>query len=392
MAEGSGETRQTGPADVQEQSKAPVLHVAPSPHAFNSAQTTQKMMADVLIALLPVVAASIYVFKLYALKQILICMVSAVAAEAIFTTMRGKKVTLRDCSAAVTGLILALSLPGTAPWYVGVIGAFVAIGIGKVIFGGLGQNIFNPAMVGRAFVMLAFAGAVGASGYVLKAEAPAGATTQTSPAAQPAPAGGITARPAKVSALADLLESDAITRATPMTWGKTVDNKLATGEKLLPAEEHLPSLGSLFLGTVNGSLGETSALACLIGGLFLLLRRTASWQIPAGVLLAAAAIGLPVQIWGHSQMSLGYQLLGGALIFGAFFIATDLVTSPITPKGKFIFGLGVGALVMMFRLLSNYPEGVMFAVLIMNGLTPLINQWTIPTPLGGPVPAPAAKK
>jgi electron transport complex protein RnfD len=395
MAEGSGETQQAGPAETREQSKAPVLHVAPSPHVFDSAQTTRKMMADVLIALAPVVAVSIYVFKLHAVQQILICMISALFAEAFFTTMRGKKVTLRDCSAAVTGLILALSLPAAAPWYVGVIGAFVAIGIGKVIFGGLGQNIFNPAMVGRAFVMLAFAGAVGASGYVLKAEAPAGpvaASTQTSPATQPAPAGEITAKPAKVSALADLLESDAITQATPMTLGKTADNKLAAGEKLLPEEEHLPSLGSLFLGTVNGSLGETSALACLIGGLFLLLRRTASWQIPAGVLLAATAIGLPVQIWGHSQMSLGYQLLGGALMFGAFFIATDLVTSPLTPKGKFIFGLGVGALVMMFRLLSNYPEGVMFAVLIMNGLTPLINQWTIPTPLGGPAPAPAAQK
>lgn len=379
MAEGSGETQQAGPAQVQEQSKAPVLHVAPGPHVFDSAQTTQKMMADVLIALLPVVAVSIYVFRFHAVRQILICTISALFAEAFFTTLRGKKVTLRDCSAAVTGLILALSLPGTAPWYVGVIGAFVAIGIGKVIFGGLGQNIFNPAMVGRAFVMLAFAGAVGASWYVLKAEAPAGATT--APASM-----------ASVSPLANMPEGDAITQATPMTLGKTADNKLATGEKLLPEEEHLPSLMSLFLGTVNGSLGETSALACLIGGLFLLLRRTASWHIPVGVLLAATAIGLPVQAWGHSQMSLGYHLLGGSLMFGAFFIATDLVTSPITPKGKFIFGLGVGALVMMFRLLSNYPEGVMFAVLIMNGLTPLINQWTIPTPLGGPVPAPAAKK
>ena len=148
----------------------------------------------------------------------------------------------------------------------------------------------------------------------------------------------------------------------------------------------------MFFGNVNGSLGETSALACLLGGLYLLLRRTASWQIPAGVLIAVTAIGLPVQTWGHSQMSLGYHLLGGALLFGAFFIATDLVSSPITRKGKFIFGLGVGALVMLFRLLSNYPEGVMFAVLIMNAMTPLINQWTIPKPLGGPVPAPAAKK
>jgi len=399
MAEESGTPQPAGPADEHGQTKAPVLHVAPSPHVFNSAQTTRKMMVDVLIALAPVVAVSVYVFKLYAVQQILICMVSAVLAEGLLTWMRGRKVTLGDCSASVTGLILALSLPGTAPWYVGVIGAFVAVGIGKVIFGGLGQNIFNPAMVGRAFVMLAFAGAVGAGGYVLKSESPASPTTQasqtsqaaqTSPAAESAPADGA-GDGVRPSLIANLLESDALTKATPMTLGKTVDNKLATGEKLLPAD-NLPSVGSLFFGTVNGSLGETNALACLLGGFYLLLRRTISWHIPAGVLIAATAIGLPVQIWGHSQMSLAYHLLGGAMLFGAFFIATDLVTSPLTPKGKFIFGLGVGALVMLFRLLSNYPEGVMFAVLIMNAMTPLINQWTIPTPLGGPVPAPAAKK
>jgi len=395
MAEESGTPQPAAPADDRGQAKAPVLHVAPSPHVFNSAQTTRKMMVDVLIALAPVVAVSIYVFKLYAVRQILICMGSAVLAEGLLTWMRGRKVTLCDGSASVTGLILALSLPGTAPWYVGVIGAFVAIGIGKVIFGGLGQNIFNPAMVGRAFVMLAFAGAVGANGYVLKSEAPAKATTQasrTSQAAQSLPVAPDGAGDGvRVSPIADLLESDALTKATPMTLGKTVDNKLAAGEKLLPAEK-LPSVGSLFFGNVNGSLGETSALACLLGGLYLLLRRTASWQIPAGMLAAATAIGLCVQLWGHSQMSLAYHLLGGAMLFGAFFIATDLVTSPLTPKGKFIFGLGVGALVMLFRLLSNYPEGVMFAVLIMNAMTPLINQWTIPTPLGGPVPAPAAKE
>ena len=395
MAEESGTPQPTAPAGQQSQAKAPVLHVAPSPHAFNSAQTTRKMMMDVLIALAPVVGVSIYVFRLYAVRQILICTVSAVLAEGLLTWMRGKKVSLGDCSAAVTGLILALSLPGAAPWYVGVIGAFVAIGIGKVIFGGLGQNIFNPAMVGRAFVMLAFAGAVGASGYVLKSEAPAKATTQTSQtsqAAQTSPAGDAAKDAGQPSLIADLLTSDAITMATPMTLAKTVDNKLATGEKLLPEEEALPSVGALFFGNVNGSLGETSALACLLGGLYLLLRRTASWQIPAGVLIAATAIGLPVQFWGNSQMSLAYHLLGGAMLFGSFFIATDLVTSPLTQKGKFIFGLGVGALVMLFRLLSNYPEGVMFAVLIMNAMTPLINQWTIPTPLGGPTPAPAAKK
>jgi electron transport complex protein RnfD len=361
MAEESG-----APAEAEGGTQgrpAPVLHVAPSPHVFDSSQTTRKMMIDVLVALGPVVAMSIYVFRLYAVMQILICVSSALVAEGLFTAMRGKRLTLHDSSAAVTGLILALSLPGTAPWYIGVIGAFVAIGIGKVIFGGLGQNIFNPAMVGRAFVMLAFAGAVGANGYVLKAQ----------PEDQPA-------------ILRAAGTSDAITSATPMTLAKTAAAKLESGEKLTAQEENLPSLQNLFIGTVNGSLGETSFLACLIGGLYLLIRRTISWHIPVGVLAAAAAIALAAEYLGGARISVGYHLFGGALMFGAIFIATDLVTSPLTHKGKLIFGLGVGALVMLFRTLSNYPEGVMFAVLIMNGLAPLINNWTIPKPLGGPVP------
>ncbi len=328
---------------------APALHVAPSPHVYDTSLTTRKMMIDVLIALAPVVGMSLYLFRLYALKHIVLCVGGCLAAEIVFTAMRGRKVTLADCSAAVTGLILALSLPAAAPWYVSVIGSFAAIGIGKVLFGGLGQNIFNPAMVGRAFVMLAFAGAVGASGYVL-----------------PQPGGP---------------DADVMTRATPMTVAK----KAARGEAL-GDNERMPGRWDLFLGTVNGSLGETSALFCLIGGLYLCLRRTASWQIPAGVLLAVVAIAGVIQLTSEPQLAVLDHLLGGALLFGAFFIATDLVTSPLTAKGKFIFGLGVGSLVMLIRTLSNYPEGVMFAVLVMNGVVPLINRWTIPTPIGGPMP------
>ncbi|QTA79607.1 Ion-translocating oxidoreductase complex, subunit D [Desulfonema limicola] len=314
---------------------APVIHVAPSPHLSNTDQTTRTMMRDVLIALSPVVAVAVYVFKMYAVTQLAVCVISCLAAEMLFTGMRGRKASLCDYSAAVTGIILAMSLPGTAPWYVGIIASFTAIGIGKIIFGGLGMNIFNPAMVGRAFVMIAFASALGASGY----------------------------QDAKSAV-------DAITQATPMDAFKQ-------GGVIVP-------LSSLFWGTTNGSLGETSAIACLIGGLYLCIRRTASWEIPAGVIGTVIVLGGIANLLNpESQWTVLHHLLGGALLFGAFFIATDPVTSPLTPKGKLIFGAGTGAFIMLLRIFSGYPEGVMFAVLIMNSLTPLINRWTVPRPLGG---------
>lgn len=318
--------------------------VAPAPHVLDAALTTRRMMLDVLIALVPPVVASLIVFRAYALAQIAVCVASCLAFEALFMAVRGKGIarTLLDGSAVVTGLIVALSLPGPAPWYVSFIGSGVAIGIGKVIFGGLGQNTFNPAMVGRAFVMIAFAGAMGASGYVVPR---------------------------------DLAWCDAVTTATPMAAAKG-------GDAAAP-------LWALFLGNTNGSLGETSALACLLGGAYLCLRRTASWEIPAGAVSAVAVIAGIMQACSPAlPFGVLHHLLGGALLFGAFFIATDPVTSPLTPRGKLIYGVGIGALVMLFRTLSNYPEGVMFAVLIMNALTPLINRWAIPTPVGGPWPAP----
>jgi len=313
----------------------PEIHVAPSPHVYNLGMSTYTMMRDVLIALVPLLFAAIFFFHWLAVKQLLICLVSSLAAETLFTRMRGRHSSLGDLSAAVTGAILALSLPATAPWYVGVIGSGVAIGIGKIVFGGLGMNIFNPAMVGRAFVMIAFAGNMAASGYIL-------------------PGQGV----------------DVISQATPLTAFQ--QSGITT------------PLSALFFGACNGSLGETSALACLIGGLFLCIRRVASWEIPAGIILA-------VVLWGGlanladpaGNWTVLHHLLAGALLFGAFFIATDPVTSPLTAKGKWIFGFGAGSLIMLLRIFSGYPEGVMFAVLFMNGITPLINRWTIPRPFGG---------
>jgi len=310
------------------------IHVAPSPHLSDQTFTTRRMMIDVLIALLPPIIMSVYVFRMFAVKQLVICMAACLAAEFVFVKMRSKSVTLDDCSALVTGVIIALSLPGTAPWYVGVLASVVAIGIGKIIFGGLGMNIFNPAMVGRAFVMIAFASAMGASAYIN-------------------PNGSI----------------DAMSMATPLTAFK--QGGVAT------------AIMDLFVGITNGSLGETSALACLLGGGYLLYRKTASWEIPAAILSAVVVISFLADMsGGFGGRFVLHQLFGGALLFGTFFIATDPVTSPVTPKGKWIFGMGIGSLIMVIRLFSGYPEGVMFAVLLMNAMTPLINRWTIPKPMG----------
>jgi len=297
--------------------------------------TVTRMMIDVLLALVPVVLTAIYLFRWYAVKQLVICLVAAVCAEVVFTRLRARPLHLRDMSAVVTGVILGLSLPATAPWYVGVIGSVAALGIGQMVFGGLGMNIFNPAMVGRAFVMIAFAGQMAASGYLL-------------------PGSGV----------------DILSQATPLT--------------LLRQSGQSTPLLSMLLGTTNGSLGETSVLACLLGGVYLCWCKVAAWEIPAGIFLSALLIGLTNDLLtSGSGWTAVHHLTGGALCFGAFFIATDPVSSPLTPRGKWIFGLGIGTLVMLLRLFSGYPEGLMFAVLLMNAVTPLINRWTIPRPFGG---------
>lgn len=326
------------PATPPSRSAPPRLSVAPGPHIADRSLTTQRMMADVMLGLLPLVAVAIAQFRQHALFQIAVTTCVAVIAEWVFTRMRGRVPTLWDGSAVVTGLILALSLPASAPWYAGTVGAVVAIGIGKAIFGGLGQNLFNPAMVGRAFAMIAFPASMGASAYV---------------------------KPA--------FDIDIVSGATPLT-------ALKMGGTVTPI---LP----LFLGTTNGSIGETSALAVLLGGLYLCARRTASWEIPAGASLALLMATVLPTLWrGFSGWTPAHELCAGAFLYGAFFIATDPVTSPLTPRGKWLFGIGFGLLVLLIRRLSSYPEGVMFAVLIMNALVPLINRATIPTPIGGPLP------
>ncbi len=318
---------------------APTVHVAPGPHLADAAFTSRRMMADVLVGLAPVMVAAVVVFRWYAVLQVGLCILSCLVAEHLcHSRLRGRPSTLADLSATVTGAILGLSLPWSAPWYVAVIGSFAAIGFGKVIFGGLGMNLFNPAMVGRAFVMISFSLALGAGAYVV-ADAP-----------------GV------------------LSQATPLTAGKMT-------AAVVP-------LWPLFVGNVNGSLGETSALACLLGGCWLCFRRAGTWDVPLALLGTVAVLAALAQATGlQPSVTVLHHLLGGALLFGAFFIATDPVTSPLTPRGRVVFGVLIGVFVMIIRLFSGYPEGVMFAVLLANGMVPLVNRWTVPVPLGGPVPA-----
>lgn len=329
-------------AKKDQEPTAPDRHrVAPSPHISDTGFTTQRMMLDVTIALLPAAAMGIIIFGWRGLLQMVICIVACAGTEAVCAKLRSRPVTLTDGSAILTGLILGMSLPANAPWFIGVVGSVVAIGLTKALFGGLGYNIFNPAMTGRAFVLLSFAGLMGASAYQVRDS-------------------GI----------------DAMTQATPLAMAKE-------------AVVTVPDLWPLFIGRINGSVGEVSALALLIGGLYICWRRSASWEIPAGTLLSVFVLAGIAWLTGVTPLSPLHHLCSGALMFGAFFIATDPVTSPLTPKGKWIFGIGVGALTVLMRLFSSYTEGLMFAILLMNAAVPLINRWTVPRPLGGPTPQPA---
>jgi electron transport complex protein RnfD len=293
------------------------------------------MMVDVIVALMPLVLLEVAMFRHTSVYKMLMCMATCVASEWLFQRMRGRRATLGDGSALLTGLILGLSFPPDIAWHIAVVASVVAIGLAKVAYGGLGQNIFNPAMVGRAFAIVAFPAALGASAYVI----------------------GV----------------DGVSMATPLSAFKQ--------------DGQVMPLAPMFIGFGEGAYGTSSALASVIGGLYLCFRRAASWEIPAGMLLTASLLA-----WALHLIGLGgawtpfHELSGGALVFGAFFIATDPVTSPLTPRGKFIFGVGIGALVIVIRKLTGYPEGVMFAVLMMNAVVPLINRWTVPTPLGGPMP------
>lgn len=296
-------------------------------------------MYAVVLSLVPAIFASVYFFRLRALLLLLSCLAASVATEALFLLLRKKPLySLWDGSVIITGILLALVLPPTLPTGLAVIGAVAAVGIGKQVFGGLGHNIFNPALVGRAFLSTAFPVAM----------------TRWMPTA--------------------LQKIDTATFATPLA-----------NLKFQEAVVHgtLTPLKELFWGNTGGCLGETSALALLIGGIFLLLRRVIDWRIPLGIIISLSSFtGIFWLANPGKYASPLFHLLSGGLMIGAFFMATDIVTSPITPRGTWIYALGIGIVIGLIRLFGGYPEGVMYAILFMNAFVPLLNRVTRPRILG----------
>lgn len=316
--------------------------ISPSPHVHGG-DSIEKNMYGVLIALVPTFIFSIVFFGLGAILVTLTSVVACLVFEYVIQKyLMKQRPTIWDGSAIITGVLLAFNLPSSLPLWIVVIGALVAIGIGKMSFGGLGNNIFNPALVGRVFLLISFLVQM---------------TTW------PVPNGFATA--------------DAVTGATPLALVKeAVKNGQAVGDALSSAGF---STGNLILGNIGGSLGEVAAIGLLLGFAYMLIRKIISWHIPvaifATVIVFSGILNLadPAQFAGPV-----FHLFTGGLMLGAIFMATDYVTSPMTHKGMLIYGVGIGLLTVIIRVFGAYPEGMSFAILIMNGFTPLINRYCKP--------------
>jgi len=328
------------------------LRVSCSPH-ISEDRSTRGVMLDVIISLVPAMAAAGYYFRSYALILIPTCITSAVVTEWLCNVIGKKENSLGDFSAVVTGVILALSVPPSLPVWAAIIGSAFSIAIGKMVFGGLGANIFNPAMAGRAFLTVSFGALM---------------TTWTVPATIDA----------DMPEISPANKIDARTQATPLALSK----EAIKGKREIEIVNE--QLKAAYTGEVGGCLGETSAIALLLGGLYLLVRRTINVHIPLAVILSAVAFAGVFYLTDSEKYAQPmFHLTSGGLLLGAFFIATDPVTAPLTPKGMWIFGIGVGAITMLIRIVGEYPEGVMYSILLMNAVTPLIDRFCKWVPAGG---------
>lgn len=321
------------------------LTVTASPH-LKGRDSVATIMWNVVGSLIPIVIAAAWLFGISALLVVAASVIGAVLTEHFI----GRRGTLADGSAAITGILLGLTLPAGIPLWMAVLGGAISIGIGKLLFGGLGYNIFNPALVGRAFLQAAF---------------PVAITTW------PAITGGFWSLRGDNFALPFMSArvNDAVTGATPLG--------------LMKFEHETTSLPSLFFGNVPGSLGETSALLILVCGAYLAIRGYLDWRIPASIFATVAAFQGTLHFMAPERFATaGFMLFSGGLVLGAVYMATDMVTAPVTKRGKIVFGIGIGVLVVVIRVWGGLPEGVMFAILLMNALVPFINKITQPAPFG----------
>lgn len=324
------------------------LTVSMSPHDYAN-DNVRKIMYGVVIAMLPALFVSVYYFGIGAIRVQLIAVASCLFFEwAIQKFLIKGKNTISDGSAIVTGMLLAFNVPSNLPWWIIVIGAIVSIGIGKMSFGGLGKNPFNPALVGRVFLLISF---------------PVQMTSWP-----------------KVQVL-NFAMTDAETGATPLA---IVKEGLSQGQKFSEIMQQMPtSYSDMFFGQMGGSLGEISALALIIGGIYMLVRKIITWHIPVSIVASIAIFtGILYGINPESYADPAFHILTGGVLLGAIFMATDMVTSPMTYKGMLIFGIGIGVITVVIRVWGAYPEGISFAILIMNSLVPLINNWCKPKPFG----------
>ncbi len=329
--------------------RTPDLVITTAPFLRESL-STPRIMFEVLAAALVVVLASCWYFGIGALLVVGTATAGAVGTEWLFTRSEHPS-PLRDYSAILTGVLLGLTLPPAIPLWMAFLGGVAAIGLGKLIWGGLGQNIFNPALVGRAFLQAAF---------------PTSITTWSAPA----PPGGLFDLPASLFAPPLMHpQVDVVSAATPLGLAKF--------------EQQITDFLSLFFGETAGSLGETSGLLLILCGVFLVARRLCDWRLPVSIVLTVAAFsGILYLLAPETSPPPTFMVFSGGLLFGAIFMATDPVTTPTSPRGAWIFGFGVGVLVVLIRLYGGLPEGVMYAILLMNAATPHINRATQPRPFG----------
>jgi len=318
--------------------------ISPSPHV-HSGDSVNKIMYGVILALVPAFIWSVVMFGLDSVRVTLIAVAACVVFELLIQKFILKvKPQIADGSAALTGVLLAFNVPASVPSWMLIVGALVSIGIAKMPFGGLGNNPFNPALVGRVFMLISF--------------------------------------PVQMTSwpVAGSFGVDAVTTATPLAILK---EGVKNGQPVVEIFKNLPTNMDLFIGNMAGSLGEISALALIIGGIFMLVRKIITWHIPFSVLLSATIFsGIFWLIDPAKFADPIFHLITGGLILGAFFMATDMVTSPMNPKAQIIFGAGIGILTILIRFWGAYPEGVSFAILIMNAMVPLLNRYVKPKRFG----------